>query len=185
MIGWAPTGFYPLPGRVYVAGDLEIYRAGALHTRFKLDGANNQIVLEGSASRLDAGQIVAAYSGSAFVGNSGAASIARAVIASQVAAITAAANQIPRNPNVVRLNPNANYTLTSLPTIPDGSPGEILFVTNQHASFVVTVQDNGTLAGSGLRLGAATRAIGPRDWLMLVFSADSGDWEELNYTAVL
>ena len=68
-----------------------------------------------------------------------------------------------------------NYTLTVAATIPDGVDGQELVLVNVGAN-TVTIQDQGTLAGSNLRLAAATLAIGPRDSVRLWFSAVVGDW---------
>lgn len=45
----------------------------------------------------------------------------------------------------------------------------------------IILQDNGTLAGSLLHLGAATRQIGPDKVLTLIFSQRQGFWQEVSY----
>jgi hypothetical protein len=81
---------------------------------------------------------------------------------------------------MVVLNPNGDYTLTSTPTIADGSTGQIVFITCDNAEAnVVTVQDQDTLANSNLQLGAATRAASGKDVLKLIF--DGTDWIEVSY----
>lgn len=95
--------------------------------------------------------------------------------------ITAVGNAILANATLVVIDPNADYTLTSTPTIADGATGQILYVTagNTEAN-TVTLQDQDTLASSNLQLGAATRAISGKDVLVLMF--DGTDWIEVSYS---
>jgi hypothetical protein len=86
---------------------------------------------------------------------------------------------------LVNLTANASYTLTSTPTIASGDDGQLLIIRNVDTVDVITVQDQGTLAGSNLRLGAATRAIGPRDVLVLQYSNAIGDWAEVLFQTVI
>ena len=94
--------------------------------------------------------------------------------------ITAVGNTVLANATLVVLDPNGNYTLTSAPTIADGTTGQILYITagNAEAS-TVTLQDQDTLASSNLQLGAATRAITGKKVLCLIF--DGTDWLEVSY----
>lgn len=83
------------------------------------------------------------------------------------------------------ISSDANYTLTSVPTIADGlANGQLVIVVNV-GSFTVTLQDQGTLAGSNLRLSAATVALGPRDSITLLYSSTIGDWIQIAQTNVL
>ena len=95
-------------------------------------------------------------------------------------AITAATDTILANSAVIVLNPDADYTMTSAPTIANGSTGQILYIicANGEAN-TVTVQDQDTLANSNLHLGAATRAISGKDVLTLLF--DGTTWIEVSY----
>lgn len=97
-------------------------------------------------------------------------------------AITAVGDAVLANATVVVLNPDANYTLTSTPTIADGYTGQILFVTcgNGEAN-TVTLQDQGSLANSNLRLGAAGRTVAATSVLCLLF--DGSDWIEVSFKA--
>lgn len=70
------------------------------------------------------------------------------------------------------------YTLTVAPTIATGTDGQLLCLVNVGAN-AVTVQDQGTLAASNLRLTGATLAIGPRDSVWLYYSGDVGDWVQI------
>ena len=60
-----------------------------------------------------------------------------------------------------------------------------MIIVNVDTVDTITLQDQGTLAGSNLRLGAATRALGPRDSIMLMYDSVVADWVELNYNTVL
>jgi hypothetical protein len=85
------------------------------------------------------------------------------------------------------LTPDANYTLTSTPTIAEPSVGIAYFrllVLIGAGTFTTTVQDRGTLPSSNLYLGAATRAIGPGDSLMLLKKSGVG-WYEIGYTNII
>jgi hypothetical protein len=85
---------------------------------------------------------------------------------------------------VVFLTSAAPITMSSTPTLADGFDGQqcILVVTGANA---ITFTDQGTLAGSNLRLSVATIALGTRDSLQLLFSGDIGDWVELSTMNVI
>jgi len=93
-------------------------------------------------------------------------------------AITAVGDTILANAETVVLNPDADYTLTSTPTIADGSLHQIIYLTvpNGEANSI-TVQDQDTLAGSNLQLLASTRVISAKTMLPLKF--DGSDWIEI------
>jgi ABC-type bacteriocin/lantibiotic exporter with double-glycine peptidase domain len=68
-------------------------------------------------------------------------------------AISAAGNSILANATMVVVDPNADYTMTSTPTIADGSPGQVLIVTASNSETnKVIVQDQDTLGSSNLQL---------------------------------
>jgi len=91
-----------------------------------------------------------------------------------------AADAILANASIVFLNPDGDYTLTSTPTIADGTKGQILHIMcNNNEANGVTVQDQGTLPLSNLQLGAAGRAISGKDVLSLIF--DGTDWVEQSF----
>jgi hypothetical protein len=82
-----------------------------------------------------------------------------------------------------------SVTLASTPTIatpaPDvASSGPILEILNVGTQNFV-LPDHGTLANSGLGLGASTRTIGPRESIGFRYSADFGLWLERTYSAVI
>jgi hypothetical protein len=95
--------------------------------------------------------------------------------------IDAVGDSILANATTVFLNPDGDYTLTSTPTIADGTKGQILYIMcNNAEANIVTVQDEDSLGGSNLELGAASRAISGKDVLTLIF--DGVDWTEQSYT---
>jgi hypothetical protein len=98
--------------------------------------------------------------------------------------IIAAATQIKADAGLIQLTSNASYTLTYTPAlgvtagyIADGQEVVILNV----GTYTITLQDETQLAGTKLRLGAATRALGPRDTLRLVYSATLDKWVEVAF----
>lgn len=78
----------------------------------------------------------------------------------------------------------APVTLTSVPTVANGIDGQLVVLVNTSAN-AVTVQDQGTLAGSNLRLSTATFVLGQRDNLTLLYSTTVGDWIEIARTNVI
>lgn len=101
---------------------------------------------------------------------------------SAVQVIDAAGDTILQNATRVELNPDANYTLTSTPHILDGTEGDVLVIVADNAEAnIVTLQDQDTLGGSNVQLGAATRAITGKSALILHYDGD--DWVEVNYGA--
>ena len=95
-------------------------------------------------------------------------------------AITGAGDTLLANSVVIVLNPDGDYTMTSAPTIANGSTGQILYMICANGEVnTVTVQDQNTLANSNLHLGAASRAISGKDVLTLLF--DGTTWNEVSY----
>ena len=101
--------------------------------------------------------------------------------------ITAVGNSFASPDRVVQFDADGSYTLTSAPTLADGTyDGQICMLLNvDTGADVVTVQDQGSLASSNLRLTAASRAIGPRDSLVLMWTTAIGDWVEVGFTNVI
>jgi hypothetical protein len=89
--------------------------------------------------------------------------------------VLAATTAIVASAVTVRISSAGAITLTAAPTIPDGEDGQIVCLTNV-GSANITIQDQGTLAGSNLRLAAAGVALTPRDSLWLRFDASLGAW---------
>ncbi len=89
----------------------------------------------------------------------------------------------------VLLSSGANILLTSTPnisttTVVGGTvgiaDGTILVISSTGAA-TISLQDNGTLSGSQLELGAASRAITAKKTLTLIFNAALSSWLELAY----
>ncbi len=99
--------------------------------------------------------------------------------------ITAVSATIRIDASIVTLTANNSYTLTSAPTIADGQDGQILRIINVDTADTITIQDQGTLASSNLRLSATTIALGPRDSITLVYSSTIGDWVQVAQVNVL
>lgn len=94
--------------------------------------------------------------------------------------IDAVGDTILANATTIILNPDANYTMTSAPTIANGSAGQIVYIiTAGDEPNTVEVQDQDSLADSNLQLGAAGRTIGANDVLILHFNGM--DWCEVHY----
>lgn len=99
--------------------------------------------------------------------------------------ILAAGTAIGVDKYVQPISSDANYTLSAAPTVANGlANGQLVIIVNV-GSFTVTLQDQGTLAGSNLRLSAATVALGPRDSITLLYSTTIGDWVQIAQTNVL
>lgn len=91
--------------------------------------------------------------------------------------IDAAGDTILANASLIVLNPDADYTLTSTPTIADGTEGQVLYITCANAeAHTVTIQDQDTLASSNLQLLSATKDITGKTVATLIF--DGTDWIE-------
>lgn len=101
------------------------------------------------------------------------------------AEITGVGSTILSTSTVVLLTADGDYTLTSTPTVSNGSNGQFLLLINVDAANIITLQDDGTLAGSNLRLSANTIALAPRDSILLIFSSSIGDWIQISQTDVL
>ena len=90
--------------------------------------------------------------------------------------ITAVSATILANATVVQLTANASYVLTSTPTIADGADGQVLMIVNADTADSITLQDQGTLASSNLRLLRPAIVLKPRGTITLVYNATVGDW---------
>ncbi|MCY1455503.1 hypothetical protein D9M71_726410 [compost metagenome] len=86
-----------------------------------------------------------------------------------------AVSQIRSDADVVRLSTDAARTLTSTPTINTGVDGQIIRLMNVNTgAFNITLQDRGTLSGSGLYLTNATVILGPYDSINLEYVSGVG-----------
>jgi len=97
----------------------------------------------------------------------------------------AAGTAILANAEIVLINSSGNVTITAAPTIADGLSGQRLLIVNVDIADTITIQDQGTLANSNLRLSAATIALAPRDSIQVVYSTDVGDWIQIGQTNVI
>lgn len=104
----------------------------------------------------------------------------------QVATISAASSTIPITSKCVRLDNTSGgaVTLSSAPTVAAGLDGQLLIIFNGSTNSV-TIQDQGTLPSSNLRLSAATIALGTRDSIILMYSTTVGDWIQIGQTNVI
>lgn len=91
----------------------------------------------------------------------------------------AAASAILANASVVQINSVGNVLLTSTPTIANGQDGQILVIINVDTVDTITLQDETNLAGTNLRLSAATIGLGPRDTITLTYNSSLGDWIQI------
>ncbi len=71
--------------------------------------------------------------------------------------------------------------LTSTPNIAAGVSGQLLVLSSTSSVSGVTFQDEGTLTGSKLQLGAASRAVSQYKTLTLIYDAVDGYWREISY----
>ena len=98
----------------------------------------------------------------------------------------AASSAIVANANIVQINSAGNVTITAAPTIANGVDGQLVTVVNVDTADTITLQDQGTLASSNLRLTATTVALAPRQSIQLMYSSTIGDWIQIgNKVAVL
>lgn len=95
-----------------------------------------------------------------------------------------AGTAILANAGVVQITAASPVTSTAAPTIANGQDGQEVTIVNVGANDI-TLSDGGTLAGSNLRLSAATIALGQGDSLRLVYSSTLGDWIQTGHTALV
>ena len=98
----------------------------------------------------------------------------------------AAANVITPSGKVRVAGDGGAVVLTSTPTITPGAiDGQLCLVQGTHDTNTVQLQDDGSLAGSKLRLGAANRTLGAGDSVLLSWDATLGMWCEISFTALV
>lgn len=101
--------------------------------------------------------------------------------AQQSIAVSAA---ISASATVVQVSTTTAANMTATPTVADGVDGQVLIIVNTGAN-TFTLQDQGTLASSNLRLSATGVALATRDSIMLLYSTSTGDWIQIGQTNVL
>jgi hypothetical protein len=108
---------------------------------------------------------------------------------SAVQNIANTAAQVTPNASIVRLNNTTGGALVlgNAPTILDGQvDGQILVLRNRSgAGGTLQFQGEGSLPGSNLLLGAATRTLGAKGELVLEWDATEGSWCEVAFVAAL
>lgn len=166
--------------------DVEILRQEIKRLRGRLDSISvgNKIVpgsVPGTAN------VPPAVAGFIIVGNATPAWERQRMLGFSAAhaEITAAGTTIVVTRTIMTLTANADYTLTSAPTIANGADGQLVVLVNADASNIITFQDQGTLASSNLRLAANQIALAPRDSLALLYSTALGDWVQIGFMDVL
>lgn len=82
---------------------------------------------------------------------------------------------------VIMFDSDGAYTLTSTPTIDNAVDGQILVLTNVGAN-VVTLQDETSLAGTELKLSAATVALGLNDSITLLYVGENSNWVQVAFS---
>lgn len=89
------------------------------------------------------------------------------------------------NPDALRLRVVGNggaVTLTATPTItPTSTDGQLLIIQGTSDVNTVTLQDEATLPGSQLQLGAGTRVLGAGDIWMGVWDLATTTWLEISF----
>lgn len=90
------------------------------------------------------------------------------------------------NPNATKLKVAGSggaVTLTATPTITaPSSDGQLLLIQGTDGTNTVEFQDEASLAGSGLELGAASRVLGLGDILLLTWDAATSKWYEITFS---
>jgi hypothetical protein len=111
----------------------------------------------------------------------------RRALSSYGAQLLVAATAILAKGEFVPITAAAPVTITAAPTIADPAVSldlQVLVLMNTGAN-AITLQDQGTLANSNLRLSTATFVMGQRDNLTLLWNATIGDWVEIARTNVI
>lgn len=88
---------------------------------------------------------------------------------------SSASTTITASGPIVQVDPTGALTMTSAPTIPDGRDGQQIVLVNV-GSGSITIRDQGTLAGSNLRLDATSLTLSPRNSVQLTYLSAIGDW---------
>jgi hypothetical protein len=95
-----------------------------------------------------------------------------------------AATAINPNATVIRVVGNGGAViLTATPTITSpATDGQLILIRGTDDTNTVTLQDEASLAGTKLQLGAATRLLGKGDQILLAWDATDGFWYEVVFT---
>jgi hypothetical protein len=103
--------------------------------------------------------------------------------ASAVQSLLAASPVTPNASKIKVVGNGGPVTLTAVPTItvPALQDGQQLMIVGTDDTNTVTFQNESSLAGSKMKLGAATRALGAGDVLSLVWDEDMDTWLETGF----
>ncbi len=94
--------------------------------------------------------------------------------------ITAVTDTLSSSGSHLGITPDADYVLTSTPTIATGEDGQILLIHNAHSSFTLTLQDDSILSGSDVLLGGASGTIKPQSTMTLHYCLDLLAWSVIS-----
>lgn len=89
---------------------------------------------------------------------------------------------VATNFNILVEGSGAARTLTSTPSIAAPTIDTLIILTGNSDANTLTLQDESTLPGSGLRLQASTRALGLYDKLGLMYNVGHAVWEEVFFS---
>jgi len=81
--------------------------------------------------------------------------------------------------DTVSVTTNGPVTLTSAPTIADGTDGQLLAINVGDTSADITLQSESALTGSNLRLAGSTVVMSANETMYLVYSSSAGLWVQL------
>lgn len=106
-------------------------------------------------------------------------------VPSAIQSLLAATQIVAASPKVRVAGNGGPVTSTVTPTIPAPASDIQLVLMGTSDVNTVTLQDNGTLAGTRLRLGAATRVLGANDILVLGYDVATNFWSEYSFVNVV
>lgn len=93
--------------------------------------------------------------------------------------LTAASNTILATRSHIQLTANADYVMSSTPTIANGVDGQVLVIVNTDATNIITLQDDAFFAGSNLSLSTDQVEIAPGKMMALMFSSNLSLWVQM------
>lgn len=89
--------------------------------------------------------------------------------------ITAATDTFIITNSSIRISSDADYVMTSTPTIPNGADGQQLYIYNT-GSFTIEIQDEATLSGSNILLNGGSGVIQPGEMIVFMFNNSESAW---------
>jgi hypothetical protein len=103
----------------------------------------------------------------------------RRVVNASTTQVVVAGTSIQPDAEVVQISSSGDVTMTSTPTIADGVDGQEILLINRDTTDSITIQDNGTLANSGLELTGTTLVLGPLDNVRLRYISALDKWVQV------